>query len=62
MGKPIGSDEKNKKSTYLTVLGVEQCNKKITALSSEAMDLIASSCPDSGFLQELIHSLITRTK
>ena len=40
LGKPIHSDEKNQKTTYVTLLGIEQAQKKVEELSNEAIALL----------------------
>lgn len=37
LGKMAGSDEQNGKSTYVTLLGVEKCQKLVDKLTEEAM-------------------------
>lgn len=37
LGKPIGSDSKNNKSTYVTLLGLEECRQRSMALTEEAI-------------------------
>lgn len=62
LGKPIGSDEKNHKQTYVTLKGVEASALEVERLSREAMEILASMEGDSSFLQALTASLIHRTK
>ena len=62
LGKPIGSDEKNNKQTYVTLKGLEESRKEVERLSEEATQILQESPGDSSFLTELIHSLIYRTK
>lgn len=62
LGKPIGSDEKNKKQTYVTINGLEKSAAQVKALSEEALEIIDAVGGDSEFLKELITSLIHRTK
>lgn len=67
LGKPTGSDEKNKKTTYVTLNGMEESKKEVSRLSGEAMELIASLAESDGcerniFLETLIEQLITREK
>ena len=62
LGKPIGSDEKNHKQTYVTLKGLEEARKEVERLSEEANRLLQEIDGDSSFLCELIHSLIYRTK
>ena len=62
LGKPIGSDEKNGKTTYVTLCGLEESAAQVERLSKEAISLIQSFGGDSEFLQELVTSLIHRRK
>ncbi len=62
LGKPIGSDEKNQKSTYVTYEGLEKSAADVEALSEEASALLATLGKNDAFLQELIHFLVHRNK
>lgn len=62
LGKPIGSDEKNRKQTYVTLNGLETSMAHVKSLSEEAVAIIESVGGDSTFLKELIVSLIHRNK
>jgi geranylgeranyl diphosphate synthase type II len=62
LGKPIGSDEKNHKATYVTFEGLEQSRKDVIRLSDEAVADLRSLNLDCGFLSELILSLVHRNK
>lgn len=62
LGKPIGSDEKNHKQTYVTIRGVKASAREVERLSREAMEILSSVEGDSGFLRELTAFLIHRRK
>ncbi len=62
LGKPVGSDEKNHKLTYVTLNGVEASAKEVERLSAEAMEILDSFESHNGFLTELVRSLIDREK
>lgn len=62
LGKPIGSDEKNHKQTYVTLNGLEESKEQVRKLSEEAVQIINSFGGESTFLKELILSLIHRSK
>jgi len=62
LGKPVGSDEKNKKSTYVSLLGLEQASRDVDELSQRALDMLASLPRKNVFLEELIKMLILREK
>ncbi len=62
LGKPIGSDEKNSKQTYVTIHGLEKSKEDVKKLSEEAVTLIEGEGGDSAFLKALILQLIHREK
>lgn len=62
LGKPVGSDEKNHKLTYVALKGIEASRKEVQRLSEEAMEIISSFEGKNQFLLELIRSLINREK
>lgn len=62
LGKPIGSDEKNHKQTYVTLRGMEASTREVEQMSREAMEILEAMGGDSGFLQALTASLIHRRK
>jgi geranylgeranyl diphosphate synthase type II len=65
LGKPVGSDEKNNKTTYVTLKGLETASKEQKEMSNHAIGLL-KAFEEKGykneFLIELISSLITRIK
>ncbi len=62
LGKPIGSDIKNGKSTYVSLYGMDEARAKVKELSDEAVMILSEfGCEDS-FLQELFRYLIYRKK
>lgn len=62
LGKPIHSDEKNEKTTYVTLKGLEQAKKDVEEISRRALAVLASLDHKNSFLEELITMLITREK
>lgn len=62
LGKETGSDEKNKKTTYVTLKGMEEAKKEVKRLSEEAVAIVSSFGQRNVFLEELICQLITREK
>ena len=62
LGKPVGSDEKNNKSTYVSIKGLEQSKKDVEELSKKAIELLDSLGRKNEFLDELLLSLINREK
>ena len=59
LGKPVGSDEKNEKTTFVTLRGLEASAEEVKRLSKEAAEL-AKQINASEFLQELITYLTVR--
>ena len=62
LGKPIGSDEKNHKSTYVSIYGLEKAKEDVRRLSEEAIAILASFDNRNLFLEELAEQLINREK
>ena len=62
LGKPIGSDKRHEKVTYVTLEGIEKSAKEVKRLSDEAVMLLHSLQKDSEFLEQLILSLVNRRK
>lgn len=62
LGKPVGSDEKNQKSTYVSLQGMEQACRDVDMLSHCALDTLATLPQRNEFLEALIKMLISREK
>ena len=62
LGKPVLSDEKNHKTTYVTLEGLEKSQKTVKDLSDEAVNLLHSLGLDSTFVENLINMLVHRMK
>ena len=62
LGKPIHSDEKNEKTTYVTLLGIENAKEAVESLSMEAIHLLHSISGENQFLEMLLKELIYREK
>ncbi len=62
LGKPIGSDEKNDKVTYVKLSGLTQAQQDQKELSAEAIKLLDSLSGENEFLRKLILSLVERNK
>ena len=60
LGKPVGSDRENKKSTYVSLLGVEKCVELVDELTEKATASLAAFDGDSQSLAELARSLAKR--
>lgn len=62
LGKPIHSDEKNEKTTYVTWKGLQTAKEEVERLSKEAVDELRKLNPADTFLETLLLSLIHREK
>ena len=62
LGKPVGSDEKNEKVTYLTFAGLENATKDVTRYSVAALEKLNSFPQKNDFLNDLITFMIDREK
>lgn len=62
LGKPVGSDEKNHKLTYVAMHGLDESKKKVEELSREAIGILTSFPRRNVFLEELVEQLIYREK
>lgn len=62
LGKPIHSDEKNNKTTYVTLMGLEKAKQDVEEISNHAIEALGSLEQKNPFLEELIKMLITREK
>lgn len=62
LGKPVFSDEKNHKITYVTLRGLSQASKDVEVLSEEAVSGLETFSQKNVFLQELVKELVNRKK
>lgn len=62
LGKPIGSDAKNEKLTYVSLKGLEAAKEEVAKLSKEAITSIQKYEKDDDFLSRLATYLIDREK
>lgn len=62
LGKPIRSDERNEKTTYVTLLGVDSAREKVESLTRQAVELLETVPGDTAFLIWLVKKLAARTK
>lgn len=62
LGKPVGSDARNHKLTYVTLHGLEDSKKEVKRMSTEAISILRSFEKRNEFLEELIANLIIREK
>lgn len=62
LGKPVLSDEKNQKTTYVTLLGVEAAKAEVERLTGEAVKLLETLPGEKAFLRELLYYLAFRDR
>ena len=62
LGKPVGSDEKNQKTTYVTLKGLEQSRADVEMLSKQAVRRLESLVVKNEFLVQLMLFLSHREK
>lgn len=62
IGKPVGSDEKNQKTTYVTLRGLEAASEDVERLLKRAIDVLRQLPVQNEFLIELLRYLIQREK
>ena len=62
LGKPIGSDEKNQKFTYVTFEGLEKAREDVAKITEQAVAHMDSLSGKNEFLNELLLFLIAREK
>ena len=60
LGKPSGSDEKLQKSTFPSLLGLEQSQQRARQLCDQAQQALAGYGPRALPLQQLAQYIITR--
>ena len=66
LGKPVHSDEKNAKTTWVSLYGMEKARADVAAYSAKALDILAAmdgvTAPQDSFLYAFVTWLITRKK
>lgn len=62
LGKPVLSDEKNNKTTYVTLEGLEKAKKDVARISDDAVRILHELPGENEFLEALIHMLVSREK
>lgn len=62
LGKPLHSDERNEKTTFVTLYGIEHAKNEVMRLSNEAVAMLEALPYENPFLKDLILALIHRTK
>lgn len=62
LGKPVLSDEKNEKTTYVTLFGLDNAKEKVKEYTNQALELFDGLGRDNDFLRELLIELVSRKK
>ncbi len=62
LGKPVLSDEKNAKTTYVTIAGIDRAKADVAMISEEAIQCLHRLPGENPFLEALIQMLVTREK
>ena len=60
IGKPVGSDEKNHKSTYVTLTSLDQARELAQSAAAEAVEALRSFGDEASFLRQLVVHLVAR--
>ena len=60
LGKPVHSDEKNKKSTFVSIYGIKKCRDMVKSLTDEALFCLKKIGGDTKFLEDLTVYLSNR--
>ncbi len=61
LGKPVFSDEKNEKTTYVTWKGLEKAEEAVEEISARAIRELEAAQGENQYLEELLHKLVYRT-
>ena len=62
LGKPVGSDKRNKKSTYVTLMAPEEARILAELAVESAIDALKNFDDEADFLRALVEFLIKRDK
>lgn len=60
LGKPIGSDSENNKTTFVTLYGLEKAKEIAKELTYDALNLLKTFTGDTDSLEQLTHYLLNR--
>lgn len=62
LGKPVGSDTENSKNTYVSLLGVEECQRICKEKTQQAIEVLSCFKGDTSLLSNLAFELLHREK
>lgn len=62
LGKPIKSDQRNEKLTYVSILGLEKAKEEVASYSKNSLEIYKKINKSNLFLYDLLEKLINREK
>ncbi|MDF1496216.1 polyprenyl synthetase family protein [Caproiciproducens sp. CPB-2] len=62
LGKPAGSDSENNKSTYVSLMGLENASKTVNELTAKAVEALGCFGKEAEYLTEFAKKLAVRKK
>lgn len=62
LGKPVGSDKENQKSTYVSLLGIDKCRALVEEYTQKAIAALDAFQGDKGYLTDFARKLANRNK
>ena len=60
LGKPVGSDEKNHKATYVSLYSLQEAQQMAKDTVTEALENLSEFGAEADILRELVKYLINR--
>ena len=60
LGKPVGSDQKNQKTTFVTLLGIEKCRSEAEKLTNQSLEILDSFAGDTTNIKAITKYLLNR--
>ena len=62
LGKPVGSDAKNDKATYVTIFSLDEARRMAEEAAEKATAAVEPLGPKAWFLRDLVSYMLVRTK
>ena len=60
LGKPVGSDARNDKATYVTIFSLDEARRMAREAVGKAVQALEPLGPQAWFLKELVEHLLVR--